>query len=49
MIEGCSCYPTWPRDKEEREQFKDWCAEAGAGNTILGFRDWIANQREEQA
>lgn len=41
--------PTWPRDDAEHELFTDWQFEVGNGNTLMGFRDWIAHVTREDA
>lgn len=38
--------PTWPRDSEEWRDYRDWQADAREGNTIMGFRDWVANREQ---
>lgn len=40
--------PTWPENDSEREAFDDWRHEAGNGDTLLGFRDWITHRDESQ-
>ena len=37
-----------PRSWEDDERFpmSDWRYEVGEGDTLLGYADWVANQRE---
>lgn len=37
---------TWPETGEEEDLFKEWQHEVRNGDTILGFRDWIAHDTE---
>lgn len=37
---------TWPLTSAERVAFADWRYEAGNGDTILGFRDWVEHRDE---
>ena len=36
--------PTWPETDAERAAYAAWQYEVGNGDTVLGFRDWVANQ-----
>jgi len=38
--------PTWPDTGAERADYKDWRYEVGNGDTVLGYRDWVANRDE---
>jgi hypothetical protein len=37
--------PTWPDTPFEHEKYAAWQTEAQNGNTLLGFRDWLARNR----
>jgi hypothetical protein len=37
--------PTWPDTPYEHQKYADWQQEARDGNTLLGFRDWLARNR----
>lgn len=37
---------TWPRTAAERNSYHDWRYEVANGDTVLGFRDWLTNQKE---
>lgn len=39
---------TWPETDEERSLLLDWKYEVSCGDTIRGFRDWIAAKAEEE-
>lgn len=40
---------TWPNDPTENASFKDWQYEVANGDTILGFRDWLTANKDENA
>ena len=35
---------TWPTSPAEELAFKDWQYEVANGDTVLGFREWLAQQ-----
>lgn len=37
---------TWPENAQERSDFSDWQYEVSNGDTVLGFRDWVAHRNE---
>lgn len=37
---------TWPDNDTDRTAMRDWKYEVSNGDTLLGFRDWQANQAE---
>ena len=37
---------TWPETDAERNAFTDWQYEVGNGDTLRGFRDWLAAEKE---
>ena len=37
---------TWPENAQERSDFSDWQYEVSNGDTVLGFRDWVAPRNE---
>lgn len=40
---------TWPDTEQEKVAYVDWQYEAGNGDTILGFRDWLAHRADAEA
>jgi len=39
---------TWPETEAERYAFTDWQYEVGNGDTLRGFRDWLAVKEERE-
>jgi hypothetical protein len=39
---------TWPETPEEQVAFVAWQYEVVAGNTVYGFRDWLADEKKER-
>jgi hypothetical protein len=37
---------TWPENDAERDAFVDWQFEVSQGDTLRGFRDWLAAEKE---
>jgi len=37
---------TWPETDAERDAFTDWQYQVGNGDTLRGFRDWLAAEKE---
>jgi len=37
---------TWPETDAERDVFTDWQYAVGNGDTLRGFRDWLAAEKE---
>jgi hypothetical protein len=37
---------TWPVSDEDQAHYADWRAEVADGDTVLGFRAWVANKGE---
>lgn len=37
---------TWPETDAEKNAFTDWQYEVGNGDTLRGFRDWLAAEKE---
>lgn len=37
---------TWPVSDEDRTHYADWRYEVANGDTVLGFRAWVTNQKE---
>jgi hypothetical protein len=37
---------TWPETAAERDAFVDWQYEVEQGDTLYGFRDWLAAEKE---
>lgn len=40
--------PVWPENDDERASFADWQREVGEGDTVRGFRDWLAANAESE-
>lgn len=38
--------PTWPKTDAELIMYHTWISEVREGNTIMGYRDWMAHQEE---
>ena len=48
-VQTCVVTPevkTWPETDPERDAFTDWQYEVSQGDTVLGFRDWLAAEKE---
>ena len=39
---------TWPETTAEKDAFIDWQYEVGNGDTLRGFRDWLAAKQEQE-
>ena len=39
---------TWPETEAEKYAFTDWQYEVGEGDTLRGFRDWLAAKEERE-
>jgi len=39
--------PTWPDTEAERTDFRDWQYEVANGDTLLGYRPWVAAKHDK--